>query len=94
MKRMSEVFRLPLNAPIPEDDCVFNSKGSFISEFKSRAEAEHAAHAINHVDALADALESMMNEAWLQSELLADEFDKIPAVKKAKAALKAYRGEK
>lgn len=76
MKRMSEVFELPVS-----DLDVFYS-------IHSVTDAEtHAAYAINHVDALADALE-MMIDMYCEGNL------PNKATLDACSALAAYRGDK
>lgn len=83
MKRMSEVFDIPMEW----HDLDFQvAEGSF------GVTHEYAAHAINHVDALADALVVIIELAlikWgnLDSEVYAE-------IEKAKEALAAYRGKK
>jgi hypothetical protein len=61
-----------------------------LSEQMAEYEAKHAAHAINHVDALADALEALL----VESQCHAGSLGFYQAQDDAKAALKAYRGEK
>lgn len=85
MKKMSDVFDFPVNVR----DLEIYGKSTGSSSFE---ECEvHAAHAINHVDALAEALALMTDLAlikWgnLDAEVYAE-------IEKAKAALVAYRGE-
>lgn len=80
MKKMSEVFELPINHEFLE---VYGPERAGVPY----AEAEkHAAHAINHVDALADALESC---AELLSRINFESSDEYQA---AKAVLATYRG--
>lgn len=77
MKKMSEVFELPLH----ELDIAYCVNTS------SEADAL-AAHAINHVDALADALELMIDNNWKSAH------ERQCAQLVAKAAIEAYRGVK
>jgi hypothetical protein len=89
MKRMNEVFELPINAGTFEVYGYIPVNGVRLSD--SLDADEHAAHAINNVDALADALEKCMPHMQYLSEIsgvVADiNYESI-------AALKAYRGEK
>lgn len=72
---------------------LFDSADEFIATFGNVVEAEIVANAINHVDALADALE----ECLLQIEYLHGKFKETgsgnSALSSGQAALKAYRGE-
>ncbi len=96
MKQMNEVFDLPvigeLNCGEPflaDSDFYFASFDDELSyaDGKGLERAIHAAHAINHVDALADALADLLNEIYsggatrYTAEVAAQE-------------LAAYRGEK
>lgn len=84
--KASEVFDLPLTA----DGClVYQSRGDeYAAEFDSSKKAYVAAHAINHADTLADALESIIGLVDVTNE------DELSALDLAKAALAAYRGVK
>ncbi len=66
MKKMSEIFDLPVNVPVGNDDGLHDDCGGLIAEFPSRIAAKHTAHAINHVDALANALDELLS--MLESE--------------------------
>ena len=83
MKRMSEVFDLPVHI----DGIIGIRSHGLNSTFE---QDDHAAHAINHVDALADALLGLV--------AVVDENDLgkfgLIALNNAEKALKAYRGEK
>lgn len=80
MKKMSEVFEFPVNVK----DLEIYGKATGLSSFE---ECEvHAAHAINHVDALVEALEAILDS--YESQQLRDSL-----LDNAKAALAAYRGE-
>lgn len=107
MKRMNEVFELPLTWQ--DENCgtvgsVYEADKQIILQAQESVKtvgldrrivvsarnekAQHAAHAINNVDSLADALELMINategySSWHSSEQ-----------KQAIAALNAYRGAK
>ena len=85
MKRMNEVFELPL--PLGEMDCMLDVFIHSDVDTDESVVALHAAHAINNVDALADALDALI-KAVECNEILNSDFDG------AMSALKAYRGEK
>lgn len=95
MKRMSEVFELPVKSSIFEVSGYIPAKEVNI---ENGVEAdEYAAHAINHVDALADALEIMLSENSTMSKWLSDNYwdaEDSENFKKAKKALASYRGDK
>ena len=57
--KASEVFDLPLEG---DDSCLYQSCGSdkHVARFDTQEQARVAAKCINHADALADALESML----------------------------------
>lgn len=80
MKKMSEVFELPLTGASLE----FHLQNT---EFCT--EQDHAAHAINHVDALA-------HSVWAMIEVFGynDQGTARDCLDVAKKALAAYRGEK
>lgn len=90
MTRMSEVFELPVsnNEVYISVSLIERSKG------KTNIILEHAAHAINHVDALADSLE----EALLQIEYLHKNLGETGSgnsvLSRGHSALNAYRGAK
>ena len=78
MKRMSDVFVLP----------VSDVELEYLISHETTGDDDKAiAHALNHVDALADALESIVGEHG--AIVLARE----SVIDAAIAALKAYRGE-
>jgi len=79
MRRMNEVFALPITGE--------NLSGTIRSGMTDTNEESAIAHAINHVDALADALESLIN---FTSSFGAHN----DSIRAAKAALSAYRGNK
>lgn len=82
MKRMSEVFELPISGVKLE---------RAILEAAFCTEQDYAAHAINHIDALADALDVLLKEldlTYVQNASLSD------AIESADMALVAYRGDK
>jgi len=85
MKKMSEVFELPVS---DMDLAYLTSQaedGSMTLAENNRC--RHAAHAINHVDALADALHDLILSCrHTQSNILACTY--------AEEALKSYRGDK
>jgi hypothetical protein len=90
MKRMSEVFELPVNAGTFEVYGYIPVNGVRLAD--SLAADEHAAHAINHVDQLADALQNLLDEVGRQSHTLSAE--DFLAVDAGLLALHNYRGEK
>lgn len=75
MKRMSDFFRLPVN---PEYLCIIDAE-------------DEVAHAINNVDALADALEAAL-PTLQYNRSISDSADRIYT--DAVLALQAYRGTK
>jgi hypothetical protein len=81
MKRMSEIFELPVNHENLEFYGANEKQGVSFCEAE-----EHAAHAINHVDALADALEGLLNRLHYEGCDFAD-------MAVAATALEKYRGE-
>ena len=106
MKRMSEVFDLPLTCQ--DEGCgtvgsVYEGDSQLILQAQEsiktagldrrlvvaarNEKSQHAAHAINHVDDLADALDDLLTRCAYEGMVNAD-----TAI--AKAALDAYRGEK
>ena len=90
MKRMSEVFDLPLatgsgrfsSYTVYGDD----GKGDCVATFEINDQAQYAVHAINNVDALADALDECLEDMELEGK----QDDRVYRL--AKAALAAYRG--
>lgn len=109
MKRMSDVFMLPVIASLMDHEHAGEITQSGESHYcleDSRywmaSDAEHieaAAHAINHVDALADALEALTSDyasyrAINGIDLTDDHNSKLDVkMNSAIAALAAYRGE-
>lgn len=97
MKRMSEVFELPIR-PQPSESkyfqhLLFDGSGSDepIGSFNNCQMAMSAMKAINHVDALADSLDALLKEldlTYVHSSNLSD------AIQSADMALVAYRGVK
>ena len=81
MKRMSEVFDLPCGGVDIQGSDVYYSETEHEQNIDNMI-----AHAINHVDALADALEALLN--------FRSTSEYIDTEEAAIAALKAYRGEK
>lgn len=89
MKRMSEVFELP----VKKGDgftyrILYSGQGLPLATFCFEDDSQHAAHAINHADALADALEVMVQNNWSTAPVRRE------AQKIAEEALAAYRGDK
>ena len=84
MKRMNEIFNLP----------VTDKNLTHVANYTSLEDDAAIIHAINHVDALADALNDVLEMAWILSEDDKTEFNQRTPVIKAKSALAAYRGEK
>ena len=99
MKRMNEVFELPVSS---NDGNHMYETGSrwHVSQFYGAEKAQHAAHAINHIDSLADALESLTSDYVSYRAVngidLTDDHSAALDVKMnlAIAALAAYWGEK
>lgn len=91
MKRMSEVFELPVavGSGMFDKDTIYNSDGNgeWVATFEADEQAQRAARAINHVDALADALEDLIACCRENSQ-------NILGVTYAEDALAAYRGGK
>jgi hypothetical protein len=87
MKKMSEVFELPLVTDDAGD--IANGSGDWVLYNPSASEiyGAHVAHAVNHVDELERALEWMIEIA---ENVDTGSYD----YGSAKAALTAYRGEK
>lgn len=89
MKRMNEVFELPVNHEVFAVDGHTAKNGEGLT---ARLEADlYAAHAINHADALADALEFLLSLPRGSSGRIIIENSEETA---ARSALNAYRGEK
>lgn len=91
MKRMSEVFKGEVKVT-----GRYLTSDSAHAAFSDTPTAQHAAHAINHVDALADALEFLLNEyVALANSGDAGKWsaEETPEGVKAIAALAAYRGD-
>jgi len=100
MKKMSEVFKLPSNVLVNLDNELHDDRGRLLAEFSSRQYAKAASHAINHVDALADALELIVNDynsyrAVNEIDMTDDHCAKLhQKMINADKALAAYRGDK
>lgn len=106
MKRMDEVFNFPLDLEENNNRAHLSDSEVYIATFDGAKrwddtialrQGRYATHAINHVDALADALDALFQSY----KALADSGDAgnwsvedLDEGKKAKAALAAYRGEK
>lgn len=84
--KASEVFDLPVSASECSMDNynIYSASGVWCATLFSDEEAKVAANCINHADALADALESLLPIIDTHRELA------VPAAK----ALAAYRGAK
>lgn len=87
MKRMSEV----LNVRVVKNVFYENDGQRWICAFVDEEKAQHATHAINHVDALADALEAMIKSHELVGGATSGYY---AVLANAKSALEAYRGAK
>lgn len=88
MKKMSEVFDdMPMH--INGITCMMDIYQQSNPDETHQVVAKHAAHAINHVDVLADALEDLME--WHVKHVNVIHH---PVYDRASKALKAYRGEK
>lgn len=97
MKKMSDVFELPLVVEFVggTDFHVKNKSRQSPAIYSNSAdEAFSAARAINHVDSLANALAVIIERFWYESEDLPSEFESRTEVQSARDALAAYRGEK
>lgn len=91
MSRMSEVFELPVKVGEGYGCCLLYSEDAPIASFNYEDYSSYAAHAINHVDALADALSALLKEldlTYVHCSNLSD------AIESADMALVAYRGDK
>ena len=105
--KASEVFDLPLEA----DECDIYHSGfanGLVSEFNTPERAKVAVNCINHADALADALASVLEHekeiaysAWDYCEGRAETFEQSEEFARFNdsfadelSALAAYRGEK
>lgn len=97
MKRMSEVFELPVSSGdrgyYADDVFQAGGNGEWCSTFCTDEQAQHAAQAINHVDALADALAACADILG-EMEATEDVSDTERAYYQAVEALAAYRGDK
>lgn len=82
MRRMNQVFALPITGE--------NLSGTIRSGMTDTNEESAIAHAINHVDSLADALETLL-DAVLSKKAEDSINNQIIAAAKA---LAAYRGDK
>ena len=88
MKRMSEVFELPVDQKKLE---LYGYEAGEMQDVPYHVAEEHAAHAINHVDALADALEFLLNlPRGSSGRIIIEKSEETAALD----ALKAYRGVK
>lgn len=87
-KRMSDVFELPVNSTL------FHAVERNQIKLDLPDASKHAAHAINHVDALADALAVMLDVSERLAVVADFDLALRPEYEKAKSALSAYWGEK
>jgi hypothetical protein len=102
MKRMSEVFELPVKVTQMDHEHAGEITQSGESHFcledggywmaSNIEHIEAAAHAINHADQLADALQNLLDAVGRQSHTLSAE--DFLAVDAGLLALHNYRGEK
>ena len=87
MKRMSEVFELPVDQKKLE---LYGYEAGEMQDVPYHVAEEHAAHAINHADQLADALQNLLDAVGRQPDaLLAEDFLAVDA---GLLALHNYRG--
>lgn len=93
MKKMSEVFELPLIVDSDNDIHIGNGDWILINPSAPECVGAHVAHAINHVDALAENLSKMVNMFERLCEANDFDADRQFEYVDAKAALAAYRGE-
>jgi hypothetical protein len=87
MKRMSDVFELPIDTSAAFAYGYATIKdAAIIGQYPA---AQHAAYAINHVDSLADALQSVLNmPRGTSGRIIIEKEDELTLI----AALSAYRG--
>lgn len=83
MRRMNEVFALPIETDMLVRDIAYG--------LLDTADESAIAHAINHIDSLADALEECMNTIAYAATISPKAMEQYS---KAIAALAAYRGDK
>lgn len=88
MKRMSEVFELPLESMQDASDQLQDANGDWVLVVRFPWRADYAAHAINHADALADALADLIEQSTNYAANFKSEY--YAAID----ALEAYRGAK
>jgi len=98
MEKMSEVFKMPVKAALMDNEhaqeILQSGESHYCLEdgaYWMASNIEHieaAANAINHVDAIADALELMIQHNWHPAQFRRE------AELAATKALAAYRGEK
>jgi hypothetical protein len=81
MKKLSDIFELPVSGVDIQGSGIY-----FDQQESDRLVDDAIAHAINHVDALADALEGLLNRLHYEGCDFAD-------MAVAATALEAYRGE-
>lgn len=86
--KASDFFNLPTTGQTLVDQ--YNTCG--LNWVKATEEDDFIAHCIKHTDALADALDGLMNSIGGGEKECGHEFSCICACDKAKAALSAYRG--
>jgi hypothetical protein len=100
MKRISEVFELPLSQLPEADDQVQDANGDWALVVKLPWRTDYVVNALNNTDALADALESLTSDYARYKAVngidLTDDHSAALDVKmnQAFAVLAAYRGEK
>lgn len=85
MKRMNEVFELPVSGIEMQDHVAFRTFAD---------EDDAIAHAINNVDALADALEHVISAWKFLCMCNGYDEDHLVEFENAKKVLAAYRGTK
>lgn len=100
MKRMDEVFNFPLDLEENNNRAHLSDSEVYIATFDGAKrwddtialrQGRYATHAINHVDALADALEECMSTIAYAATISPKAMEQYS---KAIAALAAYRGDK
>ena len=92
MKRMSEVFELPLSQLSEADDQIQDANEDWALIVRLPWRTDYVINAINHVDALSEALQNLLDAVGRQSHTLSAE--DFLAVDAGLLALHNYRGEK
>jgi hypothetical protein len=94
MKRMSEVFELPLSQLPEADDQIQDANEDWALVVRLPWRTDYVVNAINNVDALADALEDVVKAWRFLCACNGYDEDHLVEFENAKKALQAYRGTK